>query len=148
MFRIFIFLYIFLFIVYPQISVGQRFYKQKRCYDVINNQLTIISNLFIMEPQARRKSNIFAYVLLGLIIFIIMILVFGKQYSLRNPNLSSKAKEDAVIEALKKDKPGANPLSEEQQAKVIAKLKQNSDTSNSSVSAEQEAKIMEQLKKE
>lgn len=101
-----------------------------------------------MDPQVKKKSNVFAYVLIGLIVFIVLILIFDKRKSLQEPkpSMDSPATRSAIIEYLGKDMSNKREILSEQKSQIIDFLKkEENSTPSRNISAEQKANIINSI---
>lgn len=104
-----------------------------------------------MDPQVNKKSNVFAYVLLGLIVFIVLILIFDKKNNLYKPSVSKEtpASRQAIIDSLSTNTPAQNKISPEQKQSIIKYLSTDSSpstTSSKKISADQKTQIINSVK--
>jgi high-affinity Fe2+/Pb2+ permease len=73
-----------------------------------------------MDPQiAKRGSKIWPLLLLGVLVLVVLVLLFGKQKSA--PNTISEDKENKILEILRSKSNSVN-ISSEQQAEVVKRL--------------------------
>lgn len=94
-----------------------------------------------MDTQiTKRNSKIWPMLLLGVLVLIVLILIFGKKQSIQNS--ISQSREDKIIQALQASNKKSS-IPDSVQADVIKRL--SSKQSKSSITAKQQEQIISQL---
>ncbi len=95
-----------------------------------------------MNPQNAQKVNWWFYIILFVIVAIVIVLIVDKRR--QTTSGIPQSKYDKVIAELRKQSGDSTVVSPEEQARVMAELR--SDSQAKSVSAEDQAKVLNELR--